>query len=220
MIKAYSMYVKITWNLQVYSKRHPTLARVLSYITELCRYRHKGVLSGGPNVLHRTRFYINIHLCLLRLCYISYLPPLRVYVCNNRVVLLILYIGVLNQNVYVFEKFSFFWNISFLKIKAFLNQLLNLFQTMLSSRPYALMDTFLFLETFSLVSQYVISSVNGIKFRIHHTRKCICQKINVHMKRTVHKWKDKRRLGKLPVVSGSAASAWVTTDQQRFHLSA
>ena len=46
---------------------------------------------------------------------------------------------------------------------------------MLSSRPYAQMDTFLVLKAFSLVSQYVISSVNGIKFRIHHTRKCICQ---------------------------------------------
>ena len=92
-------------------------------------------------------------------------------------ILLIIYIGVLNQNVYVFEIFSFFLNISFLNIKAYFNQLLNLFQIMLSSRPYALMDTFLFLVAFSLVSQYVISSVsvNGIKFRLHHTHKCICQ---------------------------------------------
>ena len=126
-------------------------------------------------MLHRTRFYININVCLLRLCYIYHLPPLRVYVYNNRVILLILYVGVLNQNIYVFEIFSFFLNISFLNIKAFFNQLLNLFQIMLSSRTYALMDTFLYLEAFSLVSQYVISSVNGIKFRIHHTRKCICQ---------------------------------------------
>ena len=131
--------------------------------------RHKWVLSDGPNVLHRTRFYININVCLLRMCYISHLPPLSVYVFNNRVILLI-YIGVLNQNVYVFEIFSFFLNISFLNNKAFFNQLFNLRQIMLSSRPYALMDTFLVLEAFSLVSQYVISSINGIKFRIHHTR--------------------------------------------------
>ena len=102
--------------------------------------------------------------------------PLRVYVCNNRVILSISYIGVLNQNVYVFEIFSFFLNISFLNIKAFFNQLLNLFQIMLSCRPYALMDIFLFLVAFSLVSQYVIFfNVNGIKFRIHHTRKCTCR---------------------------------------------
>ena len=107
--------------------------------------------------------------------YFPFATILRVYVCNNRVILLILYLGVLNQNVYIFEIFNLFLNISFLNIKAFFNQLLNLFQIMLFSRPYALMDTFLFLVVFSLVSQYVISSVNGIKFRIHHTRKCICQ---------------------------------------------
>ena len=201
------------------SKRHPTLVRVLSYITELCRHRHKWVLSGGPYVLHRTRFYININVCLLRLCYISHLPPLRVYVCNNSVVLLILYIVVLNQNVYVFEKFSFFLNISFLNIKAFLNQLLNLFQIMLSSRPYALMDTFLFLEAFSLVSQYVISMCKWNRsFRVntphvtplYASRSMYIPEENCSANEKTS-WRLKR---KLPVVSGLLLRAlWVTTDQ-------
>ena len=55
-----------------------------------------------------------------------------------------------------------------------MNQLFNIFQIMLASRPNALMDTFLVVEALSLVSQYVISSVNGIQFRIHNTRKCTC----------------------------------------------
>ena len=104
------------------------------------------------------------------------LLPFSVYICNDSMILLIaLYKGVLNQNVCVFEIFSFFLNIFFLNDKAFLNQLFNLCQIMLASRIYALLDTFLVLEAFSLVSQYLIASVNGIKFqKIHHTCRYTC----------------------------------------------
>ena len=68
----------------------------------------------------------------------------------------------------------FLSDIYFLNNKAFLNHIIYIFQIMLASRLYALMGTFLVLEALSLVSQYVISSVNGIKFRIHNTRKCEC----------------------------------------------
>ena len=71
------------------------------------------------------------------------------------------------------------------------------------------MDTFLVLEAFSLVPQYVISSVNEIKFRTHHTCKCACHdQCKLHRKRAVHRFINadyKRRPGKLLVVRGSTA---------------